>query len=115
MKLSTHLGRDRFAWMQPRLTRRDHAVLLVRVAGEAPADAPPRPERARASRTFGNLFKLNFGLRFNFKSHLSQFQRRRLQVVVMRFPFDTVGLGLVSWPDILRSLHRLGGLRCLRC
>lgn len=45
MKLSTHLGRDRFAWMQPRLTRRDHAVLLVRVAGEAPADAPPRPER----------------------------------------------------------------------
>jgi Ca-activated chloride channel family protein len=36
VKLSTHLSRDRFGWMQPTLRRRDHAVMLVRVAGALP-------------------------------------------------------------------------------
>lgn len=43
MELTTHLSRDRFGWMQRPLRRRDHALMLVRVAATLPegvADIP---------------------------------------------------------------------------
>ncbi|KQP82162.1 hypothetical protein ASF35_12010 [Aeromicrobium sp. Leaf291] len=49
MKLSTHLSRDRFDWMQDSLRRRDHAVMLVRVAGTLPEGYAVRPTDRAAS------------------------------------------------------------------
>ncbi len=88
MKLSTHLSRDRFGWMQSPLRRRDHAVMLVRVAGTLPEGYEPPP----VERADSHLVVVLDRSGSMSGARLDAAKRALIEVVQRLSPTDTFGL-----------------------